>query len=648
MIERVRRWRWPAVIILFGFCVLLKLNGSSVAFWSKVLHEPETQTGLLLSTPKMVRLDEWHGWTPSALSQARQKPPFPIENPNLGGGRAPLLMSVPVAYYTTFFRPQLWGFFLFGFERGYSFYWCCKVFGLLLASGWFLGQLGLRNRCLVLFGTLWIFFSGYVQWWFSSPAMLPEMLATWAIGTGCAIKFFKETSPWRIALAFAVFVFCVINFVLCLYPPYQISLLFLAIAIIVGAWFENWRTGHRYWTKRGILLTGISITVVILALVPFWIDARSTLDLIAHTNYPGARRTMGGGLSLFQLFSGVVGFFQTEETIPTAYDNICEASNFYPLWPAAILAVLVARWRRVSVVSPLISALGIVIICLSLYCVAPFPSWLVRATFLGFTTERRTLLTIGLANILLCCVFLDRYRSQIFTKRGAASAGLVFWFAIAVLLWNASLHNRGFFPDWRQVALALIVNAAVATLFFWEVKRPWLPAILAVFLIISNAGVNPIMRGLSPLLNADAFKAIDKIRVADPEAKWIAYNDFNLAQLILATGARVLNGNKIVPDFTFWHRLDPSGRATWIYNRYANIVCRIPADFDPGGLSLFQEDVYILSLPPDSSVLKDFGCRYLVLPEVWPDAEQHGFSLARQITPSKIWIYQRQEGELLR
>jgi hypothetical protein len=97
MIERVRRSRWPLVIVLFGLCVLIKLNGSSVAFWTKILHEPETQSGLLLFSPKLVRLDEWRAWTPSVLSEARQNSPFPIENPSLGAGRSPLLMSVPVA-----------------------------------------------------------------------------------------------------------------------------------------------------------------------------------------------------------------------------------------------------------------------------------------------------------------------------------------------------------------------------------------------------------------------------------------------------------------------------------------------------------------------------------------------------------------------
>src|SRR6266446_79852 len=99
------RWGWLGVAIVFWVCVLLKLNGSSVAIWTELLNEPKPPPSLLLFVPKGVRADEWHGWTPAALSQSRQTPRFPVENLTLGGGRAPLLMSVPVAYYTTLFRP---------------------------------------------------------------------------------------------------------------------------------------------------------------------------------------------------------------------------------------------------------------------------------------------------------------------------------------------------------------------------------------------------------------------------------------------------------------------------------------------------------------------------------------------------------------
>jgi hypothetical protein len=379
---------------------------------------------LLLFIPKGVRADEWHGWTPAALSQSQQTPRFSVENLTLGGGRAPLLMSVPVAYYTTLFRPQLWGFFVFEFERGFSSYWCVKVFGLLIASGWFLREIGIHDRKLIMLGALWIFFSGYVQWWFSSPAMLPEMITTWAVCTGCAIRFFKQTGPWKTMAAFGAFVFCGINFVLCMYPPYQIPLLLLMVAVLAGAYFTR-RFEDGFERRRGLILIGAATSVVIVLLIPFWIDIRSTLDLVAHTDYPGSRRSLGGGLSLFQL-SGLVGFFQTEDTAPGTFDNIAEASNFYALWPAVICSVLFARWRKNAPVSPLIIALALFLVSLSLYCVVPFPSWLLRITLLEFAPERRAILAIGLANIFLCCVFLDAYRTRIFPKWSSILVTLVF------------------------------------------------------------------------------------------------------------------------------------------------------------------------------------------------------------------------------
>ncbi len=267
---------------------------------------------------------------------------------------------------------------------------------------------------------------------------------------------------------------------------------------------------------------------------------------------------------------------------------------------------------------------------------------MLRATFLDFATERRTLPTIGLANILPCCIFLDRYQSQIFTTGSAILSGLIFWFAIAALFWSASLRDLEFFTDNRQVALALIINASVVTLFFWDAKRPFLPAVSATLLILSNAGANPIMRGLSALLNAEAFRAIEEIRGADPKAKWIAYNDFSLAQLILATGAPVLNGNKLVPDLHFGAASIPTDAPSGYI-----IVMRIstvgfPRILSPGVSVSFRTTSTSLLCRP---ILRFYetSASNISVPRSLADAEQHGFSLVQQITPSRIWIYHRRE-----
>ena len=162
------------------------------------------------------------------------------------------------------------------------------------------------------------------------------------------------------------------------------------------------------------------------------------------------------------------------------------------------------------------------------------------------------------------------------SNRSAAVIGSAFGLAIAALLWTLWKEDPIFFSKKLRIAVPLAINGALLALFFWERSRQWTPAALVTLLYFSNAGVNPIMRGLSPLIDSAAFSAIGKIHAAEPDAKWIVYDSRYFAQLVKASGAPVFNGTKIVPDLPFLYQLDPGGAHDWIYNRYANIVCELP------------------------------------------------------------------------
>jgi hypothetical protein len=633
LVRFVPPW-WLLAIVLFGLCVGLKLNGSSIGVWQAILHEPGPPRGLLLFKPRLIRSDEWDFITPSMLSQARQSPAFPIENANLGAGRAPLLMNMPVAYYTTLFRPQFWGFFVFDFEYGFSFYWCCKVFGLLLASVWLLRQIGIKSFAVVTFGTVWIFFSSFVQWWFSTPAMLPEMIACWAILTGCALNFFSGFPGWRQALALCGFVFFGINFVLCLYPGFQVPLLYVSVAIIAGIWIQRRSTGEWRW-RRGLVLLGAGLAALVLLLIPFWQTVHETLRIVAQTSYPGVYRNTGGGLRVFHLFSGVLGFFESENRPPFDYPNICEASNFYPLWIAVLPVLVLAKWRKRIANQWLMITLAAAIILLSLYCIIPMPAWLARGSFLALTTEGRLLLGIGLANILFCCVFFDSYREPILR-----AGGVIGW-SVALFILGAGLWLLFPYTGKSWLVCIVAINALILGLFFWERARRWLLITFATLLIINGAGINPVMSGLAPLLDAHAFRAVEKLHAADPSGRWIAYQNVDFAQMLKATGASVLNGTKIVPDLEFLHQLDPEDRSKWIYNRYAYIIVDVPDqrgdvafDFRSGA-----DDAYQVHLPPDLPLLQRRGYRYMMFPGLWLNPDAHGFSFLEEIKPTGLYIY---------
>ena len=633
--DYIKYW-WLLAIVLFCLCVAFKLNGSSIGMWHEVLRGSGPAPGLLFFQPQRIRFDEWSVTTPSMLSQARHSPAFPVENSSLGAGRAPLLMSVPVAYYTTFFRPQHWGFFLFDFERGFSFYWCCKVFGLFLAATWLLRQIGIKSRSIVLFGAVWIFFSSFVQWWFSSPAMLPEMIASWAMATGFAIRFFSRSSRGELAIALAGFIFFAVNFVLCLYPGFQIPLLYLSAAIIIGVWLRSRSEGGAWRPAQGWVMLGAGIGLVTIALVPFWLSVADTLSIVAKTSYPGVYRSKGGELTLSFLLSGVIGFFESGKVVPSGYANICEASNFYPLCVAVWLIVIGARWRNKTLFDPLILTLSAALLLLSIYCVVPLPAWIGRSTLFSVATVTRLLLGIGLANILLSCVFLDRYQTLAVPRVGALSIAAGLWLCLALWLWFANP-----FPDRTRLALLLLINGVLVGLFFWERARPWFLSAFAALLVVNGASINPIMSGLSPLLNTEAFRRIDALRAADPAGGWVVYENQALPQLVKATGAPVLNGAKIVPDLGLMQQLDAEGSARQIYNRYATITALLPGSPGTVAWNLVYDDFYQIALPPDHLALRERGYNYLLFPREWFNASLHGFALIEKIEPGRLFVYKR-------
>lgn len=569
------------------------------------------------------------------LAQARHSPPFPIENESLGAGRSPLLMGVPVAFYSTIFRPQFLGFFLFDFEHAFSFFWCAKIFGLLLAFPFLLRQLEIRNPWIIAFGTVWLFFSSFVQWWFSSPPMLPEMLASWAIVTGCALKLFSASKTLDLALALTGFVFFGANFALCMYPGFQIPLVYVSVAIMIGTWLRG-RTMSDWRTGRGVLLLSLGIFFVVAALIPHWLAVRDTLRILAATGYPGVLRSHGGSISFGGLFSGILGFFESEQRIPFHYDNICEASNFYPLWVAALGVMVFAKQRNAIPVPPLCLTLLALIMILAAYCLFPTPLWLARISLLGLALENRLLLGIGVANVLLCCVFFDSYRQPIWNRSGAIAIILAAVSCAVGMIWLRP------FPENIGLCFAIVaINSAIVGLFFWAKARTLFLAVFAALVVLNGVGINPVMRSLSPLIESTAFSRVDKLRNDDPSAKWVVYSSEELPQLVKATGANVLNGTKIVPDLAFMRSLDSDGRLAWIYDRFAHLKVILPEEPGVVTFNLIGSYFVELGLPPDDPVLREHNYSYFVFPEPWPDASRVGFNFVEQVEPGGLYIFRR-------
>src|SRR6266516_4708492 len=161
------------------------------------------------------------------LSQAIHHPRFPVANPQWGPEKVPLTMNVPVAHWSMLFRPQYWGFILLDVERAFAFYWNMKIF--LLVAGVFTLLMLLTHGSFLIsaFGAAWVLWSGFTQWWYSTPAMLPEMIGCLALGVVAAHYIARSRGKAAAAIGAALLTVCAVNFALCLYPPFQVPLAYL-------------------------------------------------------------------------------------------------------------------------------------------------------------------------------------------------------------------------------------------------------------------------------------------------------------------------------------------------------------------------------------------------------------------------------------
>lgn len=621
------------VAVLFVTAVALQIHGSSVAVWKTVLNDTSSPSGILFSTPKVVRTDEWLAWTPSVLAQALHDPPFPVENANIGAGKTPLLVNLPVRHYSMFFRPQFYGFFLFGVETAYAFYWSVKVFALFVSFFLLLRALTPGHFWLPLFGAGSVCFSAYTQWWFSCPPMLPEMLSCWAATILCVIHLFRGPAPGMRIFVTAVLIIACVNFTLCFYPPFQIPLVYMGVALLAGWFWQNRNAGLKW--RSGALSVAAAAVGIAAVLIPYFIECKPTLEIVASTKYPGARRSHGGDLAARDTFNGVLGFFNSsEETYLATRGNPSESSNFYPLWMLALGSGGCALWRnrrarRAEMM--LVAAVAV----LTLYTFCPWPEWLCRWALLNYVTGNRALLAIGAGGIVLATMILANPVPQSSKRNRALLALAAFSGIVAVLIACHPLTDPFLNP--ARCALLLALNALFIGLYFFAPLKIFCGTFL-LCLVLNNGPVNPVVTGLGPLLQSDAGAVVREIKRRDPAAKWMVYSNPRPAQFLKAQGADVINGLNYVPDLAFCREFDPAGKFDGIYNRYAFSAFVIASGSHE--FRLAPPVTYSLDVLPADPLLSKHGVRYAAfLDEVAaPDAK--GLRLISNPSGARLWIYQ--------
>jgi hypothetical protein len=545
----------------------LGLNGSSAAVWSHYADREMPTAGVLFGSPKEIRSDEWLIQTPWIFSQALRTPALSVSNPSIGSDVTPLVTNLPVRHWSTWFRPQMWPFFILNPERAFAFYWNFKTFGLLLSAFLFFGVLSGGKTLLDLAGALFLTFSPFIQWWLSTPTCLPEMLAMVLTALWLVAVVGRTHLRWQAALAAVALVVATENFIFCCYPRFQIPLAYLAVALVLAMILAPKKADE----LRQFRVCCLGLTLLLIAFAT-WRWSRDVAEVVRITSllsYPGQLRFTGGGFEWRRLFDPFLEFSMTGDRFPERLENASEAAGFLFLAPILAARVLWDAGRRrvdgMLVIPLVLIAFAIV------YMAVGIPQWLATLSGWSYVSPVRAQLLVGVATSILLFRWLASGEEE---SLSATNRWLIFGVGLLLLLPVLRLTNVGLGHfEASSVVVATAICFGLVGLCIWQRSAVSACLLLVVPQFYACALVNPIAQGVPAITRSPTFQWLAKAHENKPGGNWIVLGGSLRAQLfpefVKATGADVLGGMRCNPDYPTLRLLDPAGKFRALTDRYA-------------------------------------------------------------------------------
>lgn len=617
-----RRVKWFLGICagLFVLLTLAKINYSSIGMWNTVIPDgSDVRRGIVSGTPKSIRIDEWGVVTPFMMSQAHQG--FPLENLAIGGEKAALVGYYPVKHFVSVFRPSHWGFFMFDIEHGFAWHWNFVIFFNLIASTLLFLLLTRNNFWLSVLGAVWLIFSPGFAWW-SFFFLTSQFAASLLLLSSIYVFYARNTRT--ILLSSLLFLWSFASFALTLYPPYQVILGYLMIVLLIGfvwRYYQKDLLFSRLWLKIGVLATASVCLGVIFFL--FYHDAKSTVDVMTNTVYPGKRSETGGTGFIANWFSEYyAGWLVDNEKFPKNWLNVCELSHFITFTPV-IAVCLVLYFTQTRKVDPLLAMLLAFVLFTLVYIEIGFPDFLAKLTLYNVSPTRRAQVPFGIANVFLAILYLDYIRVHKLKVSGRVSTLLV-TFVIGLMLFAAWLNltdSNGFYKVHQLIIPTLFfagLNYLMLPVAVFSGKDVTIVAALALF-TLPNLKINPVDKGMVPITEHILYQKVRELHLQEPKARWVVLGSQYLTYMVTATGVNQLSGVKNQPDFKTMRVLDPTAKRDSAYNRYAHTVYGSyidPAHPDTVVIQNGFEDGYQVGLDPCSPKLRKLNVRYFIFDHV--------------------------------
>ncbi|WP_421827988.1 DUF7657 domain-containing protein [Larkinella sp.] len=615
LIDFNKRLKWfiGICIGLFLLLTLAKIHYSSLPYWNQVIPDgSDPKRGLISGKPRPIRMDEWAAMVPFTLSQANQD--YPVENMAIGGEKPALVLYLPVKHFIMLFRPDYWGFFI-STDFGLSWRWNFMLLGSLIVTTLLFLILTRNNFWVSVCGAVWLLLSPGFAWW--SFSLLTSMISGGLLLISSLYLFYaqkRSTLIW----AGLLFVWSLIAYALNLYPPYQVSIGYLLVFILIGFVASNFRR-EQLFSQLGSKAVAFAVAFALIGFVlyQYYVEAKATIDVMSQTVYPGKRSETGGTGFIANWFSEYyAGWLLDDQRFPKGWLNICELSHFVTFTPviAVCMGFYFVTFRKID---PLLTLVLLYVVLLWIWIEVGYPAGLAKLTLMDMSPTRRTQIPFGIGNVVLAVLYLGYIQDKKIALKPVIS-GLLVVGVVAFMVYAAWLNlndSDGFYKAHQlflPTAFFLALNFLMLPVSTFRYKEGVIGLVLVLF-SLPNLGINPVSKGTAPLTQHVLYQKIRAIHERDPTARWVVLGSQYITYLVTATGVNQLSGIKYLPDFKTMRVLDPTAKRDSAYNRYAHTVYSTYIDGrDSIVIQNTFEDGYQVALDPCSPRLKKLNTKYFV------------------------------------
>ena len=555
--------RWLVGIAVLLFLTINQYHGDSITYYYDVIQPGigSEASQPIFGEERSIRSDEFLVSTPSTLASRYGDDPFGKYN-NIMRGTETLnsISGVYAGYPTLAASPFKLIFLVLPVEYAFSFYWYAPLVFCFLINIEIFFIISKKRKLLSAAGAFLVVFSSFYLWWGFT------MTIASSAGTVVCIYYFINNKSYLKKLLFGIgTALCFSNFVVNLYPAWQVPLGYMFLAIGLWVLHDNWDK-IKVLRKKEWAIVGICICFMISLIASYFISISEYTNAVTNTVYPGARID-SGSWGLDKLFYYAQAPFYAYKDI----GNASEAGVFFSLFPIPTLMACYC-WIKCKTKDWLTGGLLIAQLPMLIYLTVGFPEILAKILLFSNSTTIRTADIVGLIQVYFIVIVLSRYAN-------IKKLNVVIGIFIAVVVAGASIYiSNRHYPEYLTFAEKLVMFIVIAGIclgLLVNLRKQWEVALLSILItisIITGIYIRPLMKSLDAIYSKPVAGEIQKICEKDTTAKWLTYGAGHVTSAFaVACGASTINSVNVYPNMDLWEKLDESGKYEEIYNRYAHV-----------------------------------------------------------------------------